>query len=139
MAGRLDESLFADPVQQEAYLALAGAASLHEAIENAGGQAADLLLQLAVGEPQSDPDHTIVALVRAAAARALVDLEAEARAADAAGDAARLGSVASGIAYLKTELEVIGDPGVNQTPPRPVIDAGDRLLGWLVGRRREGA
>jgi len=34
---------------------------------------------------------------------------------------------------------VIGDPGVNQSPPRAVIEAADRLLGWLVGRRREGA
>jgi len=138
MAGRLDECLFADSVQRDAYLALAGAANLHDAIENGGEQAADLLLRLAVSEPQSDPDHTIVALVRAAAVRALVDLEGEARTADAAGDAPRFQAVAAGMAYLKTELEVIGDPGVSQTPPRPVIDAADRLLGWLVSYRREG-
>jgi DNA primase len=139
MAGRLDECLFADPIQRDAYLALAGAASLHEAIENASGQVADVLLRLAVSEPQSDPDHTLVALVRPAAARALADLEIEARAADAAGDTAQWQAVAGCIAYVKTELEVIGDPGVNQSPPRAVIEAADRLLGWLVGRRREGA
>ncbi|HXY45569.1 MAG TPA: DNA primase [Acidimicrobiales bacterium] len=139
MAGRLDESLFADPLQRAAYLALAGATSLHEAIEGAEEDVADLLRQLAVSEPEADADPTIVQLVRAAATRALGDLEAGARAAEADGDEDRLLSAAAGIAQLKADLEIMQEPGVNQSPPRPVIEAADRLLGWLRSRRGEWA
>jgi DNA primase len=139
MAGRLDECLFSDRLQREAYLALAGATSLHDAIEGADDDVADLLRQLAVIEPEADADPTIVQLVRAAATRALGDLEGEARTAEAAGDEAHLLAAGSGIAHLKAELEVMQEPGVNQMPPRPVIEAADRLLGWLRNRRGEGA
>jgi DNA primase len=139
MAGRLDESLFADPLQRAAYLALAGATSLHEAIEGADEPVADLLRQLAVSEPEADADHTIVLLVRGAAIRALSDLEAEARTAQAAGDDSRLLTAGADIPRLKAELEVMQEPGVNQTPPQPVVDAAGRLLGWLQSRRGEGA
>jgi hypothetical protein len=43
------------------------------------------------------------------------------------------------MALLKAELEIMQEAGVNQTPPRPVIEAADRLLGWLQSRRGEGA
>ncbi len=139
MAGRLDESLFADSLQRAAYLALAGATSLHEAIEGSDEAVADLLRQLAVSEPEADADPTIVQLVRAAATRALGDLEADARTAEADGDQERLLTAGADIALLKAELEVMQEPGVNQSPPQPVIDAADRLLGWLRSRRGEGA
>ena len=139
MAGRLDECLFSDAVQRHAYLALARATSLHEAIEGSDDDVADLLRQLAVSEPEADADPTIVQLVRAAATRALGGLEADARTAEAAGDEGRLLAAAAGIALVKADLEVMQEPGVNQTPPRPVIEAADRLLGWLRSRRGEGA
>jgi DNA primase len=139
MAGRLDESLFSDPLQRAAYLALARATNLHEAIEASDDAVADLLRQLVVSEPEADADHTIVQLVRAAATRALGDLEAEARTAEAAGDDERWLQTAAGMALLKAELEIMQEAGVNQTPPRPVIEAADRLLGWLQSRRGEGA
>jgi hypothetical protein len=94
---------------------------------------------LAVSEPEADADPTIVQLVRAAATRALGGLEADARTAEAAGDEGRLLAAAAGIALVKADLEVMQEPGVNQTPPRPVIEAADRLLGWLRSRRGEGA
>ncbi|HEV8064689.1 MAG TPA: DNA primase, partial [Acidimicrobiales bacterium] len=56
MAPRLDESLFGDAVQRSAYRALAGSASLHEAIEGADEPVADLLRRLAVSEPATGPD-----------------------------------------------------------------------------------
>ncbi|MGC9961932.1 MAG: DNA primase [Acidimicrobiales bacterium] len=139
MAGRLDECLFSDAVQRQAYLALARATSLHEAIEGSEDDVADLLRQLAVIEPEADADGTIVQLVRAAAIRALGDLEAEGRTAEAAGDQSRFVAVNADTKQLKSDLEVIQDTGVNQTPPRPVIEAADRLLGWLRSRRGEGA
>jgi DNA primase len=139
MAGRLDESLFSDPLQRAAYLALARATNLHEAIEAVDDAVADLLRQLVVSEPEADADHTIVQLVRAAATRALGDLEAEARTAEAAGDNERWLQTAAGMALLKAELELMQEAGVSQTPPRPVIEAADRLLGWLRSRRGEGA
>jgi hypothetical protein len=80
-----------------------------------------------------------VQLVRAAATRALGDLAAQARTAEAAGDDERWLQAASGMALLKAELEIMQEAGVNQTPPRPVIEAADRLLGWLQSRRGEGA
>ena len=43
MAGRLNEALFADPLQRAALRALLDSASLHEAIENADDEVADLL------------------------------------------------------------------------------------------------
>lgn len=137
MAGRLDESLFADPLQRAAYNALASATSLHQAIESSDDAVADLLLQLAVSEPEADADPTIVQLVRAAAMRALGQIEAEGRTAEAAGDQARLFAAAADIAQLKAELEVMLEPGVNENPPRPVVEAAERLLGWLRRRRGE--
>lgn len=137
MAGRLDESLFADPLQRAAYNALASATSLHQAIESSDDAVADLLLQLAVSESEADADPTIVQLVRAAAMRALGQIEAEGRTAEAAGDQARLFAAAADIAQLKAELEVMLEPGVNENPPRPVVEAAERLLGWLRRRRGE--
>ena len=67
MAGRLHEALFADALQRTAFKVLLGSASLHEAIEAADDEVADLLRRLAVTEPDADPDQTVVALARAAA------------------------------------------------------------------------
>ena len=81
------ECLFADPVQRAAYRALADATSLHEAVEGADEEIADLLRRLAVSEPDADPDQTVVALARTAAQVALGEVEADARQAEAEGDA----------------------------------------------------
>ncbi len=138
MADRLDECLFVDPLQRDAYLVLAQATSLHQAIETSPDDIADLLRQLAVGEAEADADPTVVILVRAAATRAMAELESEARSAEAAGDSEGFGQAAHDISFLKAELEIMQEPGVSETPPQPVIDAAHHLLGWLQGRRGEG-
>ena len=139
MADRLDAVLFADPVQRRAFQALASAASLREAINSADDDAADLLRQLVVGEPASDPDQTVVALARAAGTTALLDAEAAARVADDEHDEAGLTSAAMTITWLKEQLEAMSEPGVNETPPREVIDAASRLVAWLSAHGEESA
>ena len=58
---------------------LASAMTLHEAIESAAPEVADLLGQLAVEDTQEDPDDVLGQLVDQAAARALAELRREAR------------------------------------------------------------
>ena len=139
MADRLDEALFTDPVQRRAFRALAGAASFREAVESADEDAADLLRQLVVGEPASEPDQTIVALARTAATAALAEAEAAARVADSEADAAGLAVAATTITWLKAQLEAMSEPGVNETPPQGVIDAANRLVAWLSAHGEESA
>ena len=114
MAGRLHEVLFADPLQRAALRALLASASLHEAVENADDEVAQLLRRLAVTEPDADPDHIVIALARAAAQVALREVEAEARQAEAEGDSPRLAAAASATAWLKSELEIMQEPGASE-------------------------
>ena len=138
MAGRLHEALFADPLQRAALKALLGSASLHEAIEAADDEVADLLRQLAVTEPDADPDQTVVALARAAAQVALGEIEATARQAEAEGDADRLAGAGKAITWLKAELEILQEPGAAERTSPAVTEAANRLVGWLLQRDPEG-
>jgi len=137
MAGRLHEALFADPLQRAAFRALLGSESLHEAIESADDEAAELLRRLAVTEPEADPDQTVIALARAAAQVSLGDIEADARQAEAEGDAARLTAAAGAISWLKSELEILQEPGAADHIPPAVSEAANRLVGWLLQRDLE--
>ena len=137
MSGRLHEVLFADPVQRAALRALLGSANLHEAIENADDEVAHLLRRLAVTEPDADPDHTVIALAHVAAQVALGEVEAEARQAEAEGDAARLAAAAAAISWLKSELEIMQEPGASERTSVAVNDAANRLVGWLMQRDLE--
>ncbi|MGA3215788.1 MAG: DNA primase [Acidimicrobiales bacterium] len=137
MSGRLHEALFADPLQRGAFRALLASASLHEAIETADDEVADLLRRLAVAEPDADPDQTVIALARAAAQVALGEIEADARQAEAEGDATRLSGAGDAIAWLKSEFEVMQDPGAAERTSPAVIEAANRLVLWLVQRDLE--
>lgn len=137
MAGRLDEALFADPVQRSVFRSLADAASLHQAIESADEEAADLLRQLAVSDPDADPDQTVIALARAAASVALTEIEADARQAEAEGDSVRLAAAGAAISWLKIELEIVQEPGAADRAPPSVIEAANRLVAWLGQRYLE--
>jgi len=138
MAGRLHEVLFADALQRAALRALMGSASLHEAIENADDEVADLLRRLAVAEPDADPDQTVVALARSAAQAALHEIEADARQAEAEGDLARLAGAGNAITWLKSELEIMQEPGAGDRTSPAVREAANRLVGWLLQRDLEG-
>jgi DNA primase len=139
MARRLDAVLFADPLQGRAFRSLAGANSLRDAIEESDDEVAELLIQLANYDPHTEADQAIVALVRSVAQEALAELQAEAREAQLAGDDVRVVAIAPILVWLKSELEVFADVGAGDHPPASVIEATDRLIGWLASRRGEGA
>lgn len=136
MADRLEEVLFVDDLQRRAFLALAGAESLQQAVENAAPDVADLLRRVAVEEPlvpdvaSVDPVDAVVSqLVREASRRALADVQVSWRAAGSDGD---LQAMAGETAMVRLWLEELDDP-VNGR------DAADRLVAWLLGRWQEGA
>ena len=137
MAGRLNAALFADPLQRAALRALSEAKSLHEAIEGADDEVADLLRRLAVTEPEADPDQTVTALARSAAQVALGEIEADARQAEAEGDTTRLAAAGAAIGWLKSELELMQDPGTADRTSPAVSESANRLVAWLSQRYLE--
>ena len=119
VADRLEEVLFADELHRSAYLALAGAATLHEAIDGTDPDTADLLQRLAVEEAEEDPDDVLIRLLERAGQRALVDLQRQARATAAPeGYAAVIG-------WLKLALEELRKPDSAR-------ESEARLVAWLV-------
>jgi len=133
VADRLDEVLFTDDLQRRAFAALAEADSLHQAVEAASPDVADILRRVTVEEPVMvedplvDPVGAVISqLLRGAARRALVELQSEMR--TSSGD---LGSLGAETAAVHRWLEELDDPVAGR-------DAGDRLLAWLMGKHREG-
>jgi DNA primase len=101
VAGRLDAVLFASELGSLAYRQLASAMTLHGAIESAPPEVADLLSQLAVAEPEEDPDDVLRRLLDRAASRGLAELTREAR----TGARADVGSIARRTAELQLALQ----------------------------------
>jgi DNA primase len=132
VADRLEEVLFGDDLQRRAFRALAESENLHEAIDSAPVDVADLLRRVAVEEPiipddaPVDPVEAVVSqLVREATRRALVELQVEART-----DPDGLAGPAAESARVKLWLEELDDPSGGS-------EATHRLLAWLLDRRRE--
>jgi hypothetical protein len=98
---------------------------------------AGLLRQLAVSEPDADPDQTVAALARAAAQVALNEIEADARQAEAEGDTTKLAGAGAAITWLKSELELMQEPGTADRTSTAVTDAANRLVAWLLQRYME--
>ena len=131
VADRVHAVLFADPVQRLAFEALLENDSVHDAVETASPEVANVLRRVIVEEPMSgdpelgDPvDSVVTVLVRGAARRAMTDIEAEAR----AGDDAWQSRVAE-TAQVRLWLDQLDDPGAGR-------DAADRLVVWLADRDR---
>ncbi len=81
VAHLLHEVLFRDPVELEAYRALADAQTLHEAVETSSPEAAELLQRLAVEEvADADAGAVVGRLLDDAASRVLAQMEVDARA-----------------------------------------------------------
>ncbi len=131
MAGRLERVLFAHPLALAVYDSLAGASTLHEAIEWADPRIADLLQRLAVEPPEEDVDDVIVRLVERAGKRALAELGAEARVASDPGPYAPLN------AWLKLALEMLRPPEGGD--PQAAREAEVALVDWLVARGKPDA
>jgi DNA primase len=124
LAGRLAPVLFADDVARAAWRSLAGADSVHAAIDAADPEAATLLQRLAVEETDADATDVLVRLASEAAQRALAELDAEARKADDPMGYAPL------IGWLKLTMEELREP-------ETAAEAADRLVRWLVEREGE--
>jgi DNA primase len=124
VAERLEPVLFADPLQRQAFVVLAEAESLHEAIalaEEDDPEVAGLLRRLTVEEPSADADDVVVQLVRTASRRALADVEAQARLSPE-----EVGRLAPVVARVRGDLEELDRPDTG-------VAAAQRLLAWLSG------
>jgi DNA primase len=126
---RLERLLFVDEMQARAFDALASTDGVIEAIalvEDDDPDVATLLRRLAVEEPAVGADECVVHLVRAAAHRSLVGLQAEARL-----DPDLVARIAADSGQVARDLELIGtsDEG---------LEAADRLLAWLHKREIGG-
>ncbi|MCU4183933.1 DNA primase [Acidiferrimicrobium sp. IK] len=126
LAGRLERVLFAHPLAVAAFDALAGASTLHEAIEWADPQTAGLLQRLAVEPPEEETDDVMVRLVERAGKRALDELGAEMRSAPDPSPYAPL------TAWLKLALEMLRPP--EGEDPKAAQGAEVALVDWLVAR-----
>lgn len=128
VADRLETALFGNPLAAAAFGALASATTLHEAVEGADPETADLLQRAAVEEAVEEPDDVVTRLVERAARRALGELQAELRAARPE-DQAGYGPV---IGWLKLAVEALRPP--EAASPDPDRDAERVLVDWLVAR-----
>ena len=125
-----DEVLFGDDLHRRAFNALVDADNLHDAIDSADGDVADLLARLAVEEPISSAEGVFVQLVREATRRALGSIESQGRLASGSNDAlARLGPM---IATVRGDLD-------EMESEEEGAKAAGRLLAWLLGRHEEDA
>ncbi len=119
--GRLHQVFFEGDLSARAYLARAGAGSLHDAIAGADPEVADLLQRLAVEDADEDVDEVVIRLIERAGGRALADLERDARRSSRPQD---YGAV---IAWLKLALEDVRNGQSGQDGESP-------LVAWLVSR-----
>ena len=129
---RVHAVLFADPLQRQAFVDLLENDSVHEAVESASPEVASLLRRVIVEEPMSgdpqlgDPvDSVVTVLLRAAARRALADIEIESRRGADSWQASAAETV-----QVRRWLDELDETGSGR-------DAADRLVAWLVERDPE--
>jgi DNA primase len=120
----LEAVLFEDPVNLAAFDALVTTTTLAAAIDSAGPDASALLHRLAVEppDPAIEADDIVTLLVRGAALRAVVRLEASARA---------TGEAVTTLTWVKPLIDALGDPERR-------IAAATELVAWLGGAEEEG-
>ena len=128
VASRLEPVLFVHPLSRSAFAALSSATTLHEAIESADPQTADLLQRLAVEESDTDPDDVMIRLVERAVRRELHRLEADMRQSLPEQQAGYVPT----IAWLKLALETIRADDVTDRPA--AVEAEERLVRWILDR-----
>ena len=126
---RLDGPLFSHVLAANVFELLRTTPDVHQAIEGADPQAADLLQRLAVEETDADPDDVTIRLVERAVHKELRDLQAEMRQAEPADQAAYSPTVA----WLKLGLERMRADDV--THKAEALEAEEQLVAWLAERR----
>jgi DNA primase len=128
VAGRLHPVLFGSDLARATFAELAGAMTLHGAIESASPQVADLLSQLAVVDSKEDADDVVRRLVEQAAARALAELRREARSSTPTSSHAELAK--------RTALFQLGLQALRSVEPGPDyearLEAAERQLSDLL-------
>ncbi len=129
----LHEVLFVDPVELGAYRALAGAATLHEAVASAEPEAAELLQRLAVEEVGADAEDVVARLVTDVARPVYAKLEAEQRQAwsDTQSWSNEGAKATSEVDRLLKDLRPDIDPITRRA-------AMEQLVAFLVERAEEG-
>ena len=137
VAERMTVELFGHPLSRSVFGSLVAAETLHEAIEGADPQTADLLQRLAVEEVQEETDDVMVRLVTEAGRRAHAELQAEMRAAPAPAQ----GAYFAPLNWLQLSIEGLRTPdgspvGRSQDPE---LQVERRLVAWLVERYGSGA
>jgi hypothetical protein len=120
--------LFSDDLHLAGFRALAAADRMVDAIEKADPGAAELLRELAVEDTDAEVDDVVALLVRAAAMRALREVEAEAR-----SDPGRAPELAPVVGWLRVGIEELS----GDQPDR--LGAASRLVPWLLARGEEVA
>lgn len=123
VAPYLDETLFLHPTTRDAFEALAGAATVADAIASAPPEAAELLTRLSVETTSSGAVDVISRLAAEVGRQTMVELEAEARSAE---DPLAYGEV---VRWLKVRLEDLRSG-------RPEVEKLNELVDWLIDRRR---
>lgn len=128
----LDAALFDHPLARSAFEVLSGARTLHDAIEAADPQTADLLQRLAVEDSEAAAGDVMTRLVERAGQRALKELQAQMRQADPAEQA----GFAPTIAWLKLALESLRP---EDGPATGATDDQEGLVRWLAAWEQTGA
>ena len=131
VAGRLDATLFGDPVRREAFEALASEGGVVAASDRVSQPAAQLLHRLAVEAGRAPVEDVLARVALLATGRAMNTLR---RTAAAAGDAAVRQQCSASVAWLKSQSERLDEKSTRG-------EALAALLPWLIdyGRRSEGA
>jgi len=126
IAASLDERLFADEVNLEAYRAISASPDLHEAVQATDEAAADLLGRLAVEDTEADPADVVARLVEEAALREHAMMQIELGTADEEIVIERAGEMG----WIKLRVEELHDPATSAA-------AAEQLLAWLLRRPQE--
>ncbi len=128
VAGRLDESLFGDPVRGEAYRALREGVDLAVVGDQVGELAARLIRRLAVEDADEVETDDVLALVhRWAGERAMETLRYRTR---DVKDPARWREYNTALMWVKTQTDLLAERRTRR-------EAMDRLLPWLIEHSRQ--
>lgn len=126
IAGWLQPALFVDERALAAYQALRSAPDVRSAIDRSDPAVAELLRRVAAEDTEAQPDDVVELLVRQAA---LLVLRRYSNLVDQ-GDGAALVRNSQVVAFVKVQLEALGDPGSRE-------EARNQLLAWLLQESEE--